>query len=549
MNDVEKITNYQRKILYIQSSQYKYDILKKSIDYINNTINSIEFNFFNINKEIYDLFENDHYFYDFLENKFIQKDEDSNKYIGYNELVIKALPYQFLPSIIMDEQIYDKILLIYRKYFTNMSNFSIYKPIYDGFKIDTHNISNYLKVCYDEENFKKRYNIPFFYRLPVYKLSKSLVYQITTSMRLDTRDEIISNFNKDKLYLDGNSLNTLQNNLSTFVMKNIFKDINFNDYYKNDVLNSINIDKLNILYTQYIDTYIHSDNIILCTNKIINNFIQHYAYLLMSKYKDDLKLIKFDISNTDYYKKILTRIYEEKVSIFGRRFELESAVNIPFKFVDDYLQFINASLVSFNNWSDKLVENQLDNVDFKPILSSNEISSIIKSIIIDKQEYLNETKNNFMEEFVESNSIELGVYEYIGEIVDRFISTSEFKNFMLNEFIIELSESLKNRSPKVYKEIYENIDNLIHYIRFILVQLVVEQSNIISYLREIYKSVEIIDNFTEMHINNILNDFYNVNTVDIQDIDKDIIKFTVSIASLILLDNYIDKFRLNRKIK
>ena len=548
--EIEKVTNYQKKILYSQSSNYRFNILQNSINVINTSIDNLEFSFFNISDEISELFKDNNYFYDFLETSIKTFDKTNFKYIGYNSLVINALPYQFKPTMYLNEKLYIDIVKLYKKYFSNMSKFSIYKPIYDGFIVDTTNPSNYLKMCFDEEsNSIYTDNIPFFYRKPVLNLSRTLVFQIITSLRNETRQDLVDGFEPSIFNLSENCLSCINNDISNFIIKNIFKDINFNTYYKTEISNAININKLNDLFKNYVDLYIQKDNIITCSNKIFANYPQHFAYLLMTKYKNDIKCVKFNIANSNYYAKVLEGIFNERDKIYAKRFELEGVVNLSFKFVNDHLQFINASLMSFNDWVDGLINNQIDNKDYIPVLSYNDISAIVKSINFDKELFIEDIEANFISDFLNSNTIELGVYEHVAKLVDVFIETSEFKNFILNELVIDLSTALQSRSPRAYKEIYNNIDNLISYIRYLLINKIIISSDLVNYFTEKYSSIDSIKNFRLSYLDGILTTFYDLNNILLKDYSDDVTRFTTSIATLLLLDGYIDKFRLNRKME
>lgn len=672
MIDTDVLNKYQQRLLNINSANYKYSILQRSIDYINKLLDNGDFDFLGISDDINDIYINNNYFYDFLENRMSKKGlvRNNENYSGYNRLNIEALLHKIIkidPSYIIHDEMYSNLNTIYRKFFSNLSEFSIYSLFHNNFKVDTLNLSNYLKVCFDKESINYDYKIAAFYILPMYDFSKICTSQILTSIKKHSYSKLINDFSNNILYLT--NINEFNENLSTFIIKNIFNNYDFNDSYKNLVINSVKIDKLLTLFNEYVST-LSKNNIVKAVNNIYYDFIQDFAYTLITTGRAR-EIIKFNTPNTLYtnlifavqesetketqyiidllktqtvpeilfkvndnvyfiringyeykisrnltnetflyihnivntqhpntyestlqiihdnftriynsipnYEKYNGRVYTkhdlqrkidttqfftpvdeviltEKNSIYKtlnndiikRLDDLKSIITITYNYREEPLQFINSTLAVFSDWTDLILSTQYDNIDYINTFSNSNISEIIKSIEFDNNKLVEFINNEFMDYYMNSKVIELNFYRYFGELVNDFIKTAKFKDFIINEFIEPIAIALKTRSPKLYREIYQNIDNVINYIKFLLIQKLYNSLDLQSRYRDIVKDT-VISNFDNIMLSDLITRFRTLDSVSFNRYRRDTIKFVTSMAVLFLLDKYIDGFRLIKK--
>jgi len=671
MIDLEILAKYQQRLLDINSANYKFDILQNSINYIDKLVLNGEFDFLPLSDDVDGIYSKNNYFYDFLENKLSKLNANQVSYTGYNKLNIEALLHKIVKpetEYIIHDDMYSNLSIIYKQYFSNLSEHSIYSIFHNNFKVDTINISNYLKVCFNKEQLEFDYRIAQFYIAPMYEFSKMCTSQILTSIKKESYTDLLNTFSNSVLYL--NNIDGFNGKLSEFINKNIFNNYDFNDSYKDIITNSVKIDNLLGLFNDYI-SILSKNNLFKVVNNIYYDFVQEFAYILMthgrqegivtfntpediytnlifavrkivnaeSQYIIDLlknKVIPeiifpinhnvyfiridghdFKISKTltpltfDYISYVLAfsstrdkysillqklnelfyRIYngdtlslnkrvytkyelEQKIKttqffspdellvvteqnsiyktltqdVLKRMNDLKSIVTITYNYRDEPLQFINSTLAVFNDWTDLILKTQYNNTDYINACTDSDISTIIGSIDFDKDKLLEFINTEFVNRFSESKVIELNFYRYFGELVDDFIQTHTFKKFIINEFIEPIAISLKTRSPKLYKEIYQNIDNIINYVKFLLITKMYDSLDLHSVYRYIIKDIE-ISNFDNDKITEIIYRFKDLNSVSINKYKQDITKFTTSMAVLLLLDKYIDGFRIIKKFK
>lgn len=561
MEFLDLLGKYQRKILYVHSADYKWNVLLSSIDNINTLISNSEFNFLNISQSVNDLFLNNNYFYDYLENSITWNNTSSNIRIGYNQLNVEALLYNPSNELIIHDNIYIKLNDLYRNYFSNISELSIYAPIFNNFKIETINNSNYLKICYDEEYNNFEYKLASFYHLPIYNLSKSLLSQIFTSIRKNTYPLTLNVITKSDLILS--NLNDIDNKIANFILSNIFKETQFNSFYISNITNAVSekLDDLNLIFNNFIETKIFNDYFISCINDIYTNYIEEYAYKLSTDYRER-EIVNF-ATPINTYQLMANQILIDTKKISARTIDLKSIITITYKYRNDTLQFINSNLAVFSDWTDLLINNQYDNIDYYDsllkspfesdgedinVLHSKHINTIIKSITINKSLFLNEIKTNFINDFKNSKTIELTIYNHLAEIVASFINSAEFKSYIISDFIEPVALVCKTRFPKMYKELYENIDNIINYIKYLLTLKLYESSNLPEKYRNLILNTQIeIENFDEFLLDNIISRFYTVDSVSLKEYQNDIIKFITSMSTLLFFDRYIDNYRLIKK--
>lgn len=670
MIDINVLSKYQQRLLNINSSEYKFNILTQSINYINTLVNNGEFDFLSISDDVDVIYTNNNYFYDFLENRLTTKSIDNKGYSGYNRLNIEALLDKIIkvnPSYIIHDEMYLNLNTIYEKFFSNLSEFSIYSLFHNNFKVDTLKLSNYLKTCFDKESINYDYKIAEFYIAPMYDFSKICTSQILTSIKKHSYFKIINDFSNNILYLT--DISELNEKLSTFIIKNIFNNHNFNDSYQSVVVNSVKIDKLLTLFNEYVST-LSKNNILKAINNIYYDFIQEYSYVLMTigrereiikfntpdnlytklifavqeteikenqyiinlfknktipqilfsvndnvyfvkinnyefkiskqltlqtfnyitnilnnehpnKYELDVQYVynyynqiynnppivqnynglqfnRFDLQKkveiTQFFTPIDELIVTEKNSIYKtlntdiikRMDDLKSIVMVTYNYRNEPLQFINSTLAVFSDWTDLILDTQYDNIDYINTFNNSDISEIIKSIEFDNNKLVEFINTEFMDYYTNSKVIELNFYRYFGELVDGFIKTAKFKDFIINEFIEPIAVALKTRSPKLYREIYQNIDNVINYIKFLLIQKLYNSLDLQSKYRDIVKDT-IISNFDNIMLSDLIDRFRILDSVSFDRYRRDTIKFVTSMAVLFLLDKYIDGFRLIKK--
>lgn len=672
MIDTDVLNKYQQRLLNINSSEYKFNILQNSISYINTLVNNGEFDFLSISDDVNDIYINNNYFYDFLENRLSKKSLVQNKesYSGYNRLNIEALLYKIIKtdvSFIIHDEMYSNLNTIYKKFFSNLSEFSIYSLFHNNFKVDTINVSNYLKVCFDKEFIDYDYKLAQFYNLPMYDFSKICTSQILTSVKKHSYNKILTDFSNNILYLT--DIDGFNDKLSTFIIKNIFNSYDFNDSYKELVIDSVKIDNLLNLFNEYIST-LSKNNLVKAINNIYHDSIQEFAYIfsticreeniikfntpnnlytnlifavqetetkespfiidlfknkvtpeilfsinsnvyflringleykisnnltpetfnyiytiLNDLYPDSYNLTlqkihynftriynalpklekysgrvytKFDlqqkVNNTQFFTPIDEVIITDKNSIFKtlnkdiikRLNDLKSIITITYNYRDEPLQFINSTLAVFSDWTDLILQTQYNNIDYIDTFTNSDISEIIRSIEFDNEKLVDFINNNFINYYSNSKIIELNFYRYFGDLVDTFIKTAKFKDFIINSFIEPIAIALKTRSPKLYRELYQNIDNVINYVKFLLIQKLFDSLDLQTKYRDIIKDTP-ISNFDNILLSDMISRFRKLDPVSFDRYRKDTVKFVTSMAVLFLLDKYIDGFRLIKK--
>jgi hypothetical protein len=223
-------------------------------------------------------------------------------YKGYNKLNIGGLLggiYDPDWRYIIHDELYTNLNNIYSKFFSDISDYSIYSIIYNNFKINTLNPSNYLKVCFDKDYRANelKYKMAYFYILPMYNFSKLIVPQLLTSIKRTISSHISTHLSSQ--YLKINDIGNIENLLKDFILANIFNNMRFNDYYIMDIRDSIDLTGLITLFNNYVDK-LSNNNFSKCLSNLYNEYIQEFAYLLMT-YGRENGLIKFNIPE-DIYK-------------------------------------------------------------------------------------------------------------------------------------------------------------------------------------------------------------------------------------------------------
>lgn len=586
-------------------------------------------------------------------------------YKGYNKLNVEALLsgiYDPDWSYIIHDELYTNLNNIYSKFFSDISDYSMYSVVYNNFKINTLNPSNYLKVCFDKErrvdNNELEYKMAYFYILPMYNFSKLLTPQILTTIKKSITSSISTQLSTQ--FLKINDISNIEELLKDFILANIFNNMRFNDSYIVDIRNSINLSGLTTLFNSYIDR-LSVNNFSKCLNNLYKEYIQEFSYLLMTygrkyelikfnapesiyknliyatqevvnnedptvinllnakelpelffKYSESvyfirIKHINFRISRTlmpvtfdnittrlnsesDYNKRlrklmvdensediiyktgytldllkikventqqftppdIQTTIQKNSVyktlnqDILKRVNDVRSLVTITYKYREDPLQFINSNLAAFSDWTDLILDSQYDNIDYIKPLTENDIKTIIGSIEFDTEKLLSFINSDWIGYFIESKLIDLNVYSYIGSLVDDFSKTNQFKKYILKDIIEPLAKILKTQSPKLYKEIYQNIDNVINYLKYLLVIQTADTSDLANKYRNVIISHSYSD-FNNEILSDIIFSFKNVDSILMEEYQNESVKFVTSMSVLSFLDDYIDGFRIMKK--
>ena len=538
MNNLKK---YQKHILNTYNAEYKYNLIQKSISYFDDKIEKGEFQFFNIGSNLDDIYTKWSTSYNFLENELVKNiDTDLVNKHGYNRKLIDALLYNPPDWLIFHTEMFNFVNDIYTKHFSNLSEFEIYNII-TTFDINEFTPSNYLKVCYDSDliNYEHLPRVFYFHLNPLYILSKSLINQIATSIRRETYYDLKDFDIKNNLKL--NNIHYLNQKTSDFVINNIYNDIKFNDYYEEDILESLNLSNIENLFNNYIDKFVSSNDFIKFSSMVFDDYTYDYMYKL---YLDE-DGIEFAIP--DNIKAKFDEATKNKFLSIKASNEQRSIVSITYKYRHDYLQFINSTLFIFSEWLDLILENQKEDIHFDHYLSLNDVREIIKSISFDYDQFLEYTNNNFLNDFLNSKTIENVLYKYVENIVELFIQTKEFKNYILLDIIPVLSRSLKTRSPKLYSEIYDNIDKIKMYIKYLLVKHIVNNNNLHVSYRDILMAKANVYKFDDFLLENIVTNFYNIDDKSVITLQQEYSKFITSMSHLLFFDMYMDSFRLVKK--
>ena len=371
MINIEVLGKYQQHLLDINSADYKYEVLINCVNYIQELVNHGEFQFLDISDDVTNIYTNNNYFYDYLENKLTYKINDQDQYYnGYNKLNIEALLYGINdpnPTFIIHDEIYANLDNIYKNFFSNISEHSIYSVFYNNFKIDTLSPSNYLKVCFNKERRELSYKIANFYITPVYEFSKICAPQVLTAIRREIYDDTFDNLLNSALILD--DVSDLNSPLATFILRNIFNDFNFNASYEKTVQDSVNISELASVFNNYINQ-IPEHNILSCINNIYLDFIQEFSYILMTQGREQ-NLIKFNTPENIYRDSIFrTELisYEDDPIIFNF-LEIKEIPEIFYLIDDDNF------LIRFNNINYRVNRVETKDTFAKLVYKSNNTES------------------------------------------------------------------------------------------------------------------------------------------------------------------------------
>lgn len=583
-------------------------------------------------------------------------------YKGYNKLNVEALLngiYDPDWSFIIHDDLYMNLNAIYSQFFSNISDYSMYSVVYNNFKIDTLNPSNYVKVCFNKElRTDLSYKMAYFYIMPMYNFARICVPQILTSIKRATNSLIPTELSTQ--FLKITEISNIEQSLKDFILANIFNNMRFNESYITDIRQSIDLSGLTLLFNNYIDK-LSKNHFSKCLNTLYREYIQEFAYLLMtygrtnglvnfnapeSIYKnmiyatqeievaedsrvidllntEEVPEIFFKYSNQTYFirinktnykisyglmpktfenitsrltaeagynkklanmlldrnsenifektgyplelllvkieetssfapPEIQTTIQKNSISktlnndILKRTSDVRSLVTITYKFRKDPLHFINSNLAAFSDWTDLILDTQYDNIDYIKPLSEKDIKTIIGSIDInvDKlEEFINST---WIDHFIDSKLIDLNVYAYVGELVNEFSKTEQFKKYILKTVIEPTAAVLKTQAPKLYKEIYQNIDSVINYLKYLLVNQIVDTSDLANKYRNLLIGRP-FSNFNTEILKDLVSSFKNIDDVIMKEYQNESVKFVTSMAVLSLLDDYIDGFRLEKK--
>jgi hypothetical protein len=538
------LKQFQKHILYTHSATYKYNLIQKSVNYFDNKVQNGDFRFFNIGSELESIYDSWNPSFDFLENELVKKSEtDSNNIYGYNSKIIDSLLYNPPDNLIFHTDMFNFVDNIYRVYFSNLSDFEMYNVIYSFDINPIHNSSNYLKTCFDTDindySFLPR---TFFFHLnPLRLLAQPLLNQITTSIKKEIYNDVkVFDIKTNLKVTDSNYFN---DKISDFVINTIFNGTQFNDYYKQEISSSINMSEVEDLFNQFIDKFIPSNDFLKYSSSVFSEYVYDYVYDLYINESG----ITCDIPNK--FPLIINDIIQKQLSKFKSNSEFRSIVSITYKYRNDKLQFINSTLMVFSMWLDLILENQKNDLNFKHYLSLNDVSEIFRSISVDNDKLINYINDSFMSNFINSKTIENVLYKYVNNIVSLFINSIEFKNYILYEMIPSLVNVLKTRSPILYSEIYDNIDNVKMYIKYLLIDHIIKTNNLQSSYRDILSNSPNVYNFDNFLLTNIVNNFYDSNLKTLVDTQSEYSKFITSISYLLFFDNYIDGFRLIKKYR
>jgi hypothetical protein len=537
--------NYQKRILNTYSADYKFSIINKSIEYINNKIDLGEFRFFNIGSDIEQLYESVDLFYDYLEPTIVKSINNSSNLLGYSELIIESLLYNPSDLLIFHSDMYNNLNDIYLNYFNNLYDYESYNVIFN-YEVNTFNPSNYFKVCYDHDlhNYDHLHKVFFPHIYPLYFLSKSLLNQITTSIKKDIYYSIKDFDIKSKLKLNQNQ-EYFKDEIKNFIINNIFNGINFNQNYINDIENSIDLSQLSSIFNNYIDKTISNSDFIKFSSLVFEEYIYEFMYKLHTDYGS----VTFNIPQ-DIAIKIGKKITTDFPKISSNSKEFKSISTIAYKYRHDKLQFINMNLAVFSLWVDLIIQNQKEDIGFEHTVDLSEIRTILRSININNSDFIQHVVLNFKNEFINSKTIEIILYKYLNDIIDRFIKSDEFKIYITESIVPSIAQALKTRAPRLYIEIYEHADKIKLYIKHLLIQHIFNN----HYLQNSYRDIVTTDaqsvyNFDDFFLGNIISNFYNMNNDTLMLIQQEYSKFVTSITYLFFFDSYIDHFRLIKKYK
>ena len=544
MINIQQLGISQRKILYSNSSTFKFNLLNKSISYFNNKLEKNEFKFLSISNDI-DALYNDNYYYDFLENKLIWSTNQSNVNDGYSFLNYDFLAFEQPKEKLIHASIYEKINKIYKKYFSNLSEFSLFSPIHNNFNILKYSSSNYLNIAFNTR-YNMEYKIFFPFIAPTKVFARLLLNQLFVNFQKDIGDTYYT-VTKNILQLPTNYfISDLKTQISTFILKNIYGTLDISENYAKEFIDEIKFFELSERFNSFIDLQLNNLFFLNYVSELHANFVDEFAFLLMTYYRD-LELITFNV-NEDSYLKLINFIQEELKLILNRRKDLESLTSIPYNYRNDDLQFINSMFASFSDWSDIYIRQAIANINHPFKFNTNELHSFLSNIEIpDNDLLLEHIKNNFKNDFTFSKTMENVSYKFIGQIVDNFIKSQSFKEFMLNDFIKPLTEILERRAPKLKNEIIQNIDNIINCIKYNLTIKLNSHADLPGKYRNILVSNHIDLTISQTVFSSILSNFYLPSSNVIDTYNNENIRFIRSMAVLFYLDAYVDNFRLIKK--
>ena len=542
MIDINSLGKYQQHLLDINSANYKYELLENCKNYIDGLVKNGEFDFLVISEDVDNIYKTNNYFYDYLENKltYTVKVKNQEYYEGYNQLNIEALLYGIYtpdPNFVIHDEMYANLDNIYNNFFSNISEHSIYSIFYNNFKINTLNPSNYLKVCFNKEDRNLNYKIANFYISPIYDFSKICTPQILTSIKKQLYHTVLDKLPNSLLQITDTG--DLNDELSEFILKNIFNDFDFNSSYKIQLSQSIDVNELSIVFNNFINT-LPSHNILNCINNIYYDFNQEFAYILMTIGRER-GLVTFNTPESIYTNSIfaLNEVLYKEDPIINDLLNLKERPSIFYLYKTSPTDE-GVYLLRFENVDYKITKKHTPNTfaTLTNILISTDINN----------GYINILKNKFVD------SYESGIFMKTGH------TKSELEELVKNANLVKLSTQ-QNIVPKnsIYKTLINDILKRVDDMKSVITltykyrnePLQFINSNLASFsdwldliLETQYNNSEYIDVLNDGDINNIITSIQFKKTSNINDPDKyeyDLVNFINS--------NFIDLFKNSKVIE
>lgn len=492
-------------MIEINSSLYRFNIVNDVFNFINKE----PIIFFNIDSKLYNYYNNFNMYYNYLEKNIIKEIKNGNVY-GYNKLNIDALFKIKSNKYIIHDEIYNDLTFLYQNFFSNLSVFEMLYPLFNNFNFEyILNPSNYIKVLFDKEFDYKMFFYIKVLELMLFKISD----QINTSINFNVYDDLIEYNIKNDLYI------------------NFFNNDKLNKYIEEIILDNKKLKislKFNIidLYNNFVDKNVNNIDTLKIFFSIEKDFVYDFLYNIYNLdfiYYDKLD----DVSNF-----VEEFILNEFLSIKNNNvYEINSLITLSNNFKEDHLQFINSILYTISI----ICDNYIINKQNKMVLDN--IYPIINGIKFNYENFEKYIKNNYLNLFKESKSIDLIILNFISNLVNKFIFSNEFNDYFLKQYIYSLKDYLYVYNIK-YK-IDNNIDSIKLYIKFLLIEEIFSKNNLKNLYTYLLNNIElnIKDLFKVVRYKNLNLDYLKL----------EFNKFIYSLVFLKILDRYIDNFRLIKK--
>lgn len=522
MNFYPKLYDFQKELFYCNySAEFKNKIIFKTINTIKNNTENRRQLLFSLNDTLKNLYKECDFYYDFLIDNLIFKKIGSSV-VGYNSIKIKQAQLFKEKNYINHPKIYNNIQKIYDNFFDSGYDYEIYKVYYDGFNVKSAFPSNYMKVVHKLKNKDIiEENINFINTLPVYIMSKQICENLFTNIFRYSKKDLNRINIKNKLKIDESETSNFNEKLLKYIDLSVFKESKFVDYFKSVVFEN----KIIELFNDFINSTITKKDLNSLTNNIFNTFTEEFVYLYR-----DLFTIDQD------FESLLRSKLKEEAHTNTLQQDIYSIFTIAHNYSKDDIQFINSMLMTASLWLDYIINSRdLKNTSH---FSNSEIRDIVKSVNIKSMEdFKQKLSNDFLQDLKNSKHIENVLISFYYQIISRFVSSKNFKEHILNLFIPSIAVTVRNKSKKLYLEIQElkNIDSIIEYIKFILLDYFINNNDLLNS----YVNILGIDRF-----------IFNIEHIDIlkdEDIDfykKEMNKFVISLSYIIFFDKYLEGFRL-----